>query len=96
MNYVDMAASIAQDEAELMEDFTAIVLIVSTAIMLRAAERKKRNRRTHGGSTQGRAPNRSRGMKQCGDLLGTHYFCRRCLPMASSSVGTACRATPTK
>jgi hypothetical protein len=37
VNYVDMAASIAQDEADLMEDFTAVVLIVSTAIMLRAS-----------------------------------------------------------
>jgi hypothetical protein len=44
--------------------------------MLRAAERKKRNRRAHVGSTQGRAPNRKRGMKQCGYLLDTQYFCR--------------------
>jgi hypothetical protein len=57
-------------------DVTAVALIVGTAVILRAVERKRRNRRAHGGSPQGRKPNRDRGMKEAENLLDRQYFCR--------------------
>jgi hypothetical protein len=59
-----LAAFIAIDNAEYLGDVAAVALIVCTAVMLRAVERKRRTRRAHGGSPQGRNPNRDRGMKE--------------------------------
>jgi hypothetical protein len=76
MTSVDIAAFIAIDDAEYLGDKAAVALIVGTAFMLRAVERKRRIRRAHGGSPQGCNPNRDRGMKEAGNLLDRQYFCR--------------------
>jgi hypothetical protein len=76
VNSVDIAAFIANNDAEYLGDVAAVALIVSTAVMLRAVERSRRNRLTHGGSPQGRKPNRDRGMKEVGNLLDQQHFCR--------------------
>jgi hypothetical protein len=64
MTSVNIAAFIAIDDAEYLGDVAAVALIVGTAVMLRAVERKRRTRRAHGGSPQGHNPNRYRGMKE--------------------------------
>jgi hypothetical protein len=61
MNSVDIAAFIANDDAEYLKDVAAIALIAGTAVMLRAVERSRRNRRAHGGSPLGRKTNRDSG-----------------------------------
>jgi hypothetical protein len=101
MNSVDIAAFIANDDAEYLGDVAAIALITGTAVMLRAVERSRRNRRAHGGSPMGRKPNRDRGMNEAGNPLDRQYFCRtgvatQCSPMLSLSDGSACHVPPTK
>jgi hypothetical protein len=73
MNSVDIAAFIANDDAEYLGDVAAIALIAGTAVMLRAVERSRRYRRAQGCSLLGRKPNRDRGMKK--KLLDRQYFC---------------------
>jgi hypothetical protein len=76
MNPVDVAAFIANDDAQREVEMAAVALIVGAAIMLYAVERKKRTRRAHGGSLPGRKTNRDLGMKEAGILLDRQYFCR--------------------
>jgi hypothetical protein len=76
MNSVYIAAFIAKDDAEHLGDVAAIALIAGTAVMLRAVERSRGNRRAHGGSPLGRKPNRDRGMREAGNLLNRQYFWR--------------------
>jgi hypothetical protein len=76
MNPVDVAAFIANDDAQHEVEMAAVALIVGATIMLHAVERKKRTRRAHGGSLPGRKPNRDLGMKEAGILLDRQYFCR--------------------
>jgi hypothetical protein len=76
MNSVDIAAFIANDDAGYLGDVAAIALIAGTAVMLRAVERSRRNRRAHGGSSLGRKPNRDRGLEVAGNLLDRQYSCR--------------------
>jgi hypothetical protein len=51
-------------------------LLAGTAVILRAVERSRGNRRAHGGSPLGRKQNRDRGVKEAGKLLNRQYFCR--------------------
>jgi hypothetical protein len=88
MNYVDMAASTAQDKAELMEDVTAIALIVSTAIMLRAAERKKRNRRAS--SVMVRRQTNSSRSSACPSLSSANASRGSATPLARLWAGRMC------
>jgi hypothetical protein len=76
MNSVDIAAFIANDDAEYLGDVAAIALIAGTTVMPRAIERSRGDRRAHGGSPLGRKPNRDRGLKETGNLLKRQYFCR--------------------
>jgi hypothetical protein len=75
LNSVDIAAFIAKDDAEYLGDVAAIALIAGAAVMLRAVERSRGNRRAHGGSPLGRKPHRNRGMNEAGNLLNGQYFC---------------------
>jgi hypothetical protein len=76
MNSLEIAAFIENDDVECLRDVAAVALLVGTAIVLRAVERKKRSRRAHGGSSLGRRPNRDHGMKEAGNLLDRQYFSR--------------------
>jgi hypothetical protein len=76
MNSVDIAAFIANDDAEYLGDVAAIALIAGRAVMLRAVECSRRNSCAHGGSPLGRKINRERGMKEAGNLRDRQYFCR--------------------
>jgi hypothetical protein len=76
MNSLDIAAFIANDDAEYPGDVAAVALSAATAVMLRAVERSRGNRRAHGGYPLGRKPNRDRGVKEAGNLPNRQYFCR--------------------
>jgi hypothetical protein len=76
MDSVDVAAFITNYDAKYLGDVAAVALIVGTAVMLRAVERKRRNRRAHDGSPQERKPNSNRAMKEAENLLERQYLCR--------------------
>jgi hypothetical protein len=74
--YILFASWLMEDSDSDSDDAAAMFNYIASRTALILAAAKNRTRKTHGGSRQGRAPNRDIGHTSASIRLDSDYFCR--------------------